>query len=219
MKVSIPAHPAVTDSATMMTAPLFIVFEGIDGSGKSTQARLLADHLRSQGLRTALFSEPSSGEWGTRIRAMIGSETPPPPEEQHRLFLADREDDVSRNIAPALSSGVSVILDRYYYSNAAYQGAAGLDPSAVIRDNRNREFPEPDRVYLIDIAPDLAFRRIASRNGEDKRDCFERVPFLEKVRAAYFAVAGENFCIIDGSQSEEAVYSDILVDFKKSFRV
>jgi dTMP kinase len=201
----------------MGSTPLFIVFEGIDGSGKSTQARLALRFLIAENVQSLLLGEPTDGPWGIKIRKMLSRETPSPPEEQHRLFLLDREEDAAVNIVPALDKGVTVIMDRYYYSNAAYQGAAGLSPDAIIRDNRERGFPVPDLVYLIDITPEEAIARIIRRSKGGPVECFEKTHFLAAVRRIYLSLAGENFIVIDGSPAEEEIHRRIMKDLKERF--
>jgi dTMP kinase len=203
----------------MKARPLFIVFEGIDGSGKSTQARRCHRRMAEAGVDSVLLSEPSAGEWGSTIRSMLSSPPAPAPEEQHRLFLLDREDDVRRNVSPALASGTTVIMDRYYFSNAAYQGAAGLPPRGILEDNRAKGFPEPHRVYLIDITPETALARISTRNSGGGMEVFERGPFLEKVRSIYLDIANETFTVIDGSGDEEVVFRRIAGDLRERFDI
>ncbi|MBN1533681.1 MAG: dTMP kinase [Spirochaetes bacterium] len=203
----------------MIHRSLFIVFEGIDGSGKSTQARRCHQHIADAGIETILLSEPSAGEWGSRIRTFLTSPTAPAPEEQHRLFLLDREDDVRRNVTPALACGISVIMDRYFFSNAAYQGAGGLPPQRILEDNRAMGFPEPHRVYLIDIPPETALARVSLRNRGGDTELFERIPILERVRAIYLDIADETFTVIDGSGSEEDVFHRIAGDLRSRFDI
>ena len=116
--------------------PLFIVFEGIDGSGKSTQAGMFHAYRRSLHMDPVLLAEPSTGEWGKEIRALLAGSFIPPVEEMLELFLRDREDDSRRNIIPALDSKRSVVMDRYFHSNAAYQGAMGLEAGRILAENR-----------------------------------------------------------------------------------
>jgi dTMP kinase len=159
------------------------------------------------------MAEPSQGEWGLKIRRMLSGEETPPAGEQLRLFLMDREDDARRNISPALETGVSVIMDRYYFSNAAYQGAMGLAPEDIIAENRKRNFPEPSRVYIIDIDPDTALERIALRSSS-RRDIFEKREFLHRVREILLSVADERFVVIDGNSPAEEISARILLDMK-----
>ena len=190
----------------------FIVFEGIDGSGKSTQAELLYSHLTGIGKPCRFLMEPSRGEWGTRIREMLSGSHTPPAEKQLELFLLDRQDDARTNILPAIEAGLSIVMDRYYFSNAAYQGAMGIDPEYIISENRKLGFPEPDRVYLIDISPESALERISRRNGE-RRDIFEKGEFLHRVRDIFMSIADSRFVIIDGEKEPDEVNRAIIEDF------
>lgn len=130
----------------------------------------------------------------------------------NRLFIEDRRDDVESNIIPSLTAGVWVIMDRYYYSNAAYQGAMGMRPRDIIIQNRSMRFPEPHRVYFIDITARAALERIAARNGTGKGDIFEKGEFLERVREIYLSFRGDNFLVIDGSGSMEEVFRAVRSD-------
>jgi dTMP kinase len=107
---------------------LFIVFEGIDGSGKSTQCDMLYEYIAGRGVNVKKLAEPTSGKWGTELRAMLKSSAPPPVETQIEMFIKDRIDDSEQNILPSLKSGATVVMDRYFYSNAAYQGVSGSPP-------------------------------------------------------------------------------------------
>jgi dTMP kinase len=192
--------------------PLFIVFEGIDGSGKSTQCDLLYDHVRSAGMPAARLAEPTGGEWGRKVREMLAKKEMAPAEEQMHLFLMDRKDDAEKNIAPALDSGRTIIMDRYYFSNAAYQGAAGIDPGRIIAENRAMRFPEPDRVYFIDIPSDVAIHRVSGRSGK-REEVFEKEAFLKRVRDIFLSIADDRFLVIDGTKSIGDIFSIVKDDF------
>ncbi|MDR3238196.1 MAG: dTMP kinase [Spirochaetia bacterium] len=193
----------------MAKAGYFIAFEGIDGSGKSTQVSLLASRLRDRDIQCAALAEPSDGAYGLEIRKMLSGGNPPGALRQMELFMLDRADDAEKNIAPALAAGKTVIIDRYYFSNAAYQGAMGLDYAFILEENRKRAFPEPDKVFLIDLSPDTAIERIAGRaNGA--RDIFEKKEFLAKVRDIFFKVLDGRFVVIDGNQAAGKIHQDIL---------
>jgi dTMP kinase len=186
-----------------MTAARFIVVEGIDGSGKSTLAAALARHLNAR-----LLAEPTRGEFGTLARTRIASAEPLNPAEMLELFIRDRADDCARNIMPALHAGERVVMDRYYYSNAAYQGAMGLDPQAIIRRNRDEGFPEPDVLLLVDIDPQVALARVRARASTD--DQFEKETFLSAVRRIFLALDHPQRIILDGARSPEDMFADAI---------
>lgn len=194
--------------------PLFIVFEGIDGSGKSTQADLLHGYCKKNDIPAMLFREPTGGPWGKKIRAMLSGELKTDVKGQLELFLQDREYDVRNNIRPALEEGNLVILDRYYFSTAAYQGGDQFTTHEIIAMNVTRGFPRPDRVYLIDIDPPTALRRVGERNP-GREEIFEKKQFLEKVRKNYLDLADGTFCVVNGNRKQEEIYYDICHDLEQ----
>lgn len=161
----------------------FIVLEGIDGSGKTTQARLLAETLRHRGYEVALTREPSDGPLGIWLRRYLASSPRRlSPEVELAWFLADRREHVEKIIRPALAEGKIVISDRYYYSSAAYQGARGLDPEAIIALNEAFA-PQPDLVFLLELPVAEALRRRQQATGV--RQLSESREYLERVQACY----------------------------------
>jgi dTMP kinase len=181
---------------------MLIVLEGIDGTGKSTHCRQLAEWLRGQGREVVTSREPTDGPWGTKLRESAASGRLSA-EEELRFFLKDRRQHVDEIIRPALDAGKDVILDRYYFSTMAYQGARGFDPAEIRR--RNEQFaPLPDRLLILDLDVDLALRRIGGRG--DVANEFERRDALQRCREIFTGLADEPFArIIDASQSLEAV--------------
>jgi dTMP kinase len=192
-------------------APL-IVFEGIDGSGKTSLSRMFHAHLLSGGAAAIWLREPTDSPLGQKIRRLAQDKESIAIQEELDLFIEDRRWDVEANILPALRAGTTVIMDRYYYSNACYQGARGLDMEDILR--ANREFaPEPDTVFIIDVGVERALARIdRARAGVAK--LFEKKDFLEKVRARYLALRGSNLVLIDGNPGLEQVMSDILRKYR-----
>lgn len=161
----------------------FIVLEGIDGSGKTTQARWLAEALRQKGYEVVLTREPSDGPLGRRLRRYLAaSPRRLSPELELSWFLADRREHVESIIRPALEQGKIVISDRYYYSSMAYQGARGLDPEAIILLNKAFA-PQPDVVFLLGLPVAEALRRRQQSAG--LRQLSESREYLERVQACY----------------------------------
>ena len=199
------------------TAP-FILFEGIDGAGKGTQLGLFSSFLEDRGISHVTLAEPTDGVYGKEIRAILKSGKAPSPQQMVDLFILDREDDVKRNVMPALSSGKAVVMDRYYYSNAAYQGAMGLDYRMILADNIKRNFPVPDRVYLLDIPPALAMERIQGRSG-NSTELFEKQAFLEKVRELYTLMCDDRFIMVDGTLDSNTISEMISEDFCALFNI
>jgi dTMP kinase len=183
-----------------------IVLEGIDGAGKSTQARRLLKGLRGLGYEAASFREPSRGKWGRQIKKLARVPGSLSPEDELTLFVRDREENVARNLVPALEAGKIVILDRYYFSTIAYQGAKGLDPGRIRRLNE-RIAVKPDLVFILDIGAGPGLARIRSRKRKDL--LFERERYLRRVRAIFRSLKGRKFIHLDASRSREATARDI----------
>jgi dTMP kinase len=190
--------------------PCFIVFEGIDGAGKSTQAKLLARRLAELGIPVLLTAEPSDGPVGQTIRSL---KTRLEAEEEARLFTEDRRDHVERVILPALAEGRTVICDRYVHSSVAYQGARGVDQVAII--SAQRPFaPQPDVIFLLEIPADTALARIGSaRRG--RFSTFEVREDLEAVDAVYRSITDPVIRRIDGTSSLESIHSIIMAGLRE----
>lgn len=180
---------------------VLIVFEGIDGTGKSTQARLLVDALRTEDRRVILSREPTDGAFGQRLRASATSGRLSP-EEELQLFLQDRREHVETLIEPALAGGEIVILDRYYFSTMAYQGARGFDPAEIRRVNE--EFaPRPDLLLLLDLPVETALERIGVRDGEGNE--FEQRESLSRCSEIFHSIRNEFVRLIDADQAVESI--------------
>lgn len=187
---------------------MLIAFEGIDGSGKSTQARRLADALRGRGRAVTLLREPGDSEYGRELRRIFVEGRDVGPEEEMRLFLEDRRIDVRDNIVPALRRGEIVIMDRYYLSSVVYQGVLGLDPEMILE--KNEAFaPRPDLTLIFDLDPAIALARIRAARGA--ANTFEDGDNLVRVRALYRRfVDGERVQTIDAGRDPEEVFSELL---------
>ncbi len=188
-----------------------IVFEGIDGSGKTSLSRLFLAQLQADGVAATWLREPTDSDLGKKIRRLAQDKDSLSIQKELELFIEDRRWDVERNILPALRAGTTVVMDRYYYSNACYQGARGLDMEAILR--RNREFaPEPDLVFIIDVDVERALERIGRSRAAMAR-LFEKKDFLEKVRANYLALRGPNLALIDGNPALPQVMVAVLARY------
>jgi dTMP kinase len=191
--------------------------EGIDGAGKSTQIRLLDEWLRGSGIAAAILKEPTDGVHGRQIRQNAAAHRPVTPEEEMRLFIEDRRDDVRQNILPALAAGKLVIMDRYYQSNMAYQGARGLDPAKIEADNVQFS-PVPDLVIVLDIDPAVGLSRITN-SRKTALDSFEKDDYLKRVREIFLTIGRKpNGVIIDASQPPEKVRAAIVRAIKAHCR-
>lgn len=162
-----------------------VVLEGIDGAGKSTQHARLARRLEAEGYRVVASREPTDGPHGRRIReiAQAGRQAMSA-EEEVRLFLDDRREHVAQVIAPGLAAGQVVLLDRYYLSTIAYQGALGIDPGFIQQANESFA-PPPDLalILMLPVAEALARIRAGRTGGLDV--AFERADYLERVAAIF----------------------------------
>jgi dTMP kinase len=184
-----------------------IVFEGIDGTGKSTHCRLLEDYVKSRGATVRRLFEPTKGKWGMKIRNILQEgRGDVSPEEELSWFINDRKEDVEKNIKPALANNEIVILDRYYYSTAAYQGALGLDPEKICRENEVFS-PKPDIVFLFTASPEKCLERIQSTRTE--KSSFERLDYLEKVQHIFDSFKEPVIRRIDTTPPAEVVHEKL----------
>ena len=165
-----------------------IAIEGIDGAGKTSLATLLAQWCGERGLACVISKEPTSLKWGQELRASAkaGRLTL---ERELELFELDRRQHVANTIAPALAGGSVVILDRYYWSTAAYQGARGADPLAIMAHHETFA-PRPDLVVILDSEVDVGLHRIRARG--DKPNEFESKPALQKSREIFQLISDGN---------------------------
>ena len=162
-----------------------IAFEGVDGTGKSTQVGLLKHYLEEQGREVVTSFEPTHGEWGRRVRAAAASGQRLEVHKEVEYLLRDRREHVQQVILPALTEGKWVLLDRYYPSMMAYQGATGEDVEEIRRLNETFA-PVPDMAIWLDIPVQEALKRAQNRGRE--RDAFEQVNFLQAVARIYAAM-------------------------------
>lgn len=192
-----------------MTKGLLIVLEGIDGTGKTTMSKRLTAWLNENGHPAVWLKEPTDGPFGRKIRALAneGRHTVSP-EEELELFIKDRIDNCRDNIRPSLENGRCVVLDRYYFSSAAYQGALGLDPETILK--RNEEIAViPDLVLLMDMPVKSGLERISTVR-KAARDHFEGEVYLEKVRAIFLGIKRPFIRVVDASLDPESVFREIV---------
>lgn len=193
---------------------MFLSFEGIDGSGKSTQARRLADTFRLQGRAVTLTREPGGSAGAEDIRRLLLTGEPDrwSPVTEVLLFTAARRDHLERTIRPALARGEAVLTDRFVDSTRVYQGLArdgGASMRALVDDLHARVIGiEPDRTLLIDIDPAEGLARAAARPGAEARFEEMGLAFQQALRAAFLDLAAAHpgrIRVIDGSGDPETV--------------
>ena len=199
-----------------MTAPIphgfLFAVEGIDGSGKTTQAQRLARYCQEKGLSYILSKEPTSGKYGQLIRNSA-SRGRLSVEEEIEILLKDRREHVEQVIQPALNEKKVVILDRYYFSNAAYQGAQCVDPEVIL--SRNEAFaPQPDLLVILDISPQTGLQRIRERGDEPNK--FETLDSLERARAIFSQIDRPYKVALNGEDAVDMIGSALMHAFQRA---
>jgi len=198
-----------------MKKNFFIAFEGLDGSGKSTQVKLLTEKLRAQGLKIYATAEPTNSPIGQIIRDIFKHKM----EADHRtiaaLYAADRLDHLTNKTAGILKKieeDHTVITDRYYFSSYAYHGTH-MDMNWVINANSlSADLLRPDLTIYIDISPEESMKRL--NKGRDSIELYESTENLKKVREKYFEAfellgEKEKIFITDGNRLEKEIATDI----------
>lgn len=185
---------------------ILIVFEGIDGSGKSTQVQILQTLLAGKSLDVVVFWEPSQSPWGKKIKEKAAFPDSLSPEEELDLFVKDRRDNIQKNLRPALKKNKIVLLDRYYFSTMAYQGAKGIDVERIRRINEQFAV-RPDLVFILELAAKTGLNRIQERKNKDL--LFERLDFLVEVEKIFESFQGDNIFHINSEKSPEEISDQI----------
>ncbi len=196
-----------TKHNTSGTDGYLIVIEGIDGTGKSTQATMLAEALRKSGREVVQSFEPTNGPWGKKLResATTGRLSI---EDELEYFINDRREHVEQLIIPTIKSGGIVILDRYYFSTMAYQGARGIDPQAI-RVKNETFAPQPDVLIILDLDVDIALQRIGVRDGEANE--FEKRESLDFCRKLFLSLKDETYAyVIDANTDITEVNASVM---------
>lgn len=197
----------------------FIVFEGLDGSGQSTQANLLKNFLIEQGLSVILTKEPTlESEAGKKIRKILDKKEKTSPKNLQELFTEDRKEHLKKLIIPALKKRKIVISDRYFFSSFAYGAADGLDLEWLIKINN--QFLLPDLIFFLKVNSEICIQRIEKRG--DPKTLFEKKKRLENVWQVYEALLnrfeniypapftkGGGVYLIDGEKPIEDVFSQV----------
>ena len=184
-----------------------IALEGIDGSGKSTQAHLLRDRLQELGVSAVVFREPGDSEFGDRLRQQFRDGRTVSPPEEARLFVEDRRIDVRDNISPAVAAGKVVIMDRYYFSTMAYQGSLGLDVEELRRTNEAFA-PRPDLTLILDLPAEVSVERI--RAAREAPDSYEGTEYLGRVRELFLGFCDGDVVAVDATVGEAELAEEIL---------
>jgi dTMP kinase len=182
----------------------FIVIEGLDGSGKTTQAKLLAAKLKKSH-NVVFTAEPSRGKIGKFIRnSILYDETRSLPSVEALLFAADRLEHVKNEVLPAMEQGHLVVSDRYLYSSLAYQGSAGLSLDWI--ETINQHALKPDLALFIDVAPETVLMRL-----KRKKSVMETLETQQEVREVYLKyVQNGSLTSINGDQPKKEVAKQVL---------
>ena len=185
----------------------FIVFEGLDGSGQTTQSSILEKYTAGMGIKTILTKEPTKeSAAGMEIREVLGHKKEISPEELQKLFAEDRKEHLKKTIIPALKEGNAVISDRYFFSSLAF-GSLECDLEWLISINNN--FLLPDATFVLMVKPETSVERISKRGLETT--LFEKLDKLRKVAENYRKFEGrfENLFFIDGDRPIEEIHKEI----------
>ncbi|MCK4895695.1 MAG: dTMP kinase [Candidatus Heimdallarchaeota archaeon] len=191
---------------------LFICFEGIDGSGKTTHSRLIVERLCILGYDAVYTTEPTKwSEPGKKLRESFFAPTRLPVEDEFKLFLKDRMYHVKSEVIPLLNDGKIVVTDRYYFSSVAYQGARGLDWHYILKENEKIAIA-PHLVIFLDVPVDVALDRIASERKEGI-NTFEKEESLRKVKDIYLLLADKFpklIAKVDATKEISEIQKDVL---------
>ncbi|HDI73374.1 MAG TPA: dTMP kinase [Candidatus Altiarchaeales archaeon] len=181
---------------------MFIVIEGIDGCGKSTQARLLFEWLMENGHDVLLTAEPTRNRIGIFIREILSGSEKADPKTLALLFTADRYEHLENEVGPALSDGKIVISERYFHSTIAYQSAQGVSREWL--NDLNYFVLKPGLTILLDVKPEIAIKRI---KRTETNEIFENRDFLEKVHKEYLRF--DDVKRVDANPRPEIVFDEI----------
>ena len=194
----------------------FIVFEGIDGSGKGTLISGVKKLLLAQGFpeeKILFTAEPTKGFYGKKVRELLKSEVNPDVNAKQflDLYVADRREHVEKEIVPALREGKIILCDRFKYSTIVYQSLQGIPIKKILGLHEN--FPVPDLVFILDLPADIALQRIKADSKRQRLEAFEKKIFLEKVRHVFMCVKTlfpeEKILVVDASRGAKEVEKEV----------
>jgi len=193
---------------------MFITFEGIEGSGKSTQIQMLKEFFEKKSLKAFFTKEPGSSEIGKEIRSiLLNKENKIYPQTEIFLIFADRVQHVEEIIKPNLNEGKIVVSDRYYDSSVAYQGQReGIRKIEIYELIENLDLPTPDITFLLDLPANVGLKRAKNRASLDRFES-EEISFHEGVRQNYLDLQEQNFqriVKIDATKSPNEIFSNII---------
>ena len=200
----------------------FIVFEGIDGSGKGTIIGMAREWLAGRGIppeRILVTKEPWTSDYGKKARGILASEKNPGnrAKELLNLYLSDRKEHLEKEILPALAKGKIVLCDRYLYSTIAYQAAQGEEINSLVE--KNSGFTKPDICFILDLPVEDALERIEKDKKRDSKEMFEKKEFLQKARKNFLGLSklfpGHGITIIDARGKKEETFGKIGVMLDK----
>ena len=199
---------------------LFIVLDGLDGSGKGEMIKRLEEYLsKKKNLKILVTKEPTDGIYGKSIREILRNEKDPKAgaEKCLTLFVKDREEHLEKEIEPFLKEDDHIVIcDRYYYSTMAFQHTQGIEMEEIIAENMS--FRTPDVAFILDLPTEIALDRIEKR-GEGKEK-FEQLEFMKELRQNFLQLKkglDENIKIIDASKSKGEVFEQLKREVDKLF--
>jgi len=184
-----------------------IVFEGIDGTGKSTQTILLGEYLHQIGYHVLVTREPTNGNYGRKIRELYTDRTRVSKEEELELFLADRRQHVEMELLPALAAGKVVLCDRYFLSTVAYQGANGFDPNEILQ--RNAFAPDPDLALIFEVSLATSRKRI-TKGRREQPNAFEQEEMLARVSTIFTGLNLPYIHRINAEKTVEEIHREVV---------
>lgn len=197
-------------------ANLFIVLDGLDGSGKDIMIRKLEEYLKNKGKNVVITKEPTEGRYGKEIKEILRKDNDPKKNAEKclDLYIKDRQEHV-KEIAKLLKDNI-VICDRYYYSTIAFQHTQGIPLNKIME--LNEDFIKPDIIFILDLPPEMAIERIEKDMTRKDKEKFEQINFMKQLRKNFLDLKNQlpdNIIIIDASKTKEEVFAQIKEEIDK----